>query len=73
MSLRAPWVMPGGGMLSQAAGGPLGPDCAAVDGAGYRVFLPDSDEFIFVPEPGFPACASGQDWMSIDGPLHAPS
>jgi hypothetical protein len=70
---------PGNGALTEfqmtniaGGGGPLGPDCAEVDGAGYRVILPDSDEFVFVSDPGFPACTAGQSWMSIDGPLHAP-
>ncbi len=79
-SMEPVLLEPGSGALTEfqetniaGGGGPLGPDCVQVDGAGYRVFLPDSEEFIFVAEPGFPACASGQDWMSIDGPLHAPS
>jgi hypothetical protein len=70
---------PGNGALTAfsatniaGGGGPLGPECAEVDGAGYRVILPDSDEFVFVPEPGFRACTGGQSWMAIEGPLHAP-
>jgi hypothetical protein len=70
---------PGDGALTEfqqtniaGGGGPLGDDCAEVDGAGYRVILPDSEDFIFVSEPGFPACTGGQSWMSVDGPLHAP-
>ncbi|MEO5919791.1 MAG: DUF4232 domain-containing protein [Pseudolysinimonas sp.] len=71
---------PGGSVVTEfqetniaGGGGPLGDECGEVDGAGYRVFLPDSEDFIFVAEPGFPACTSGQPWMSIDGPLHAPA